>query len=166
MLGLAVEAEGPVGGCGVHREDGPRGIARLAALEIHLSPPLARGVARDRPGQADVAAVDQLGLRHSQGGRARNRVRGDRWKLIRSLQSFYYNDAFSRQTGTTELYDLGADPGEADNVVASHAEVAAALGDGLDAWVAARHADGVAVARPAPIPRERLEQLRALGYVE
>ncbi|TMA34865.1 MAG: hypothetical protein E6J79_15955 [Deltaproteobacteria bacterium] len=93
-------------------------------------------------------------------------ILSDRWKLIRSLQSFYYNDAFSRQTGTTELYDLGADPGEADNVVASHAEVAAALGDGLDAWVAARHADGVAVARPAPIPRERLEQLRALGYVE
>ena len=93
-------------------------------------------------------------------------ILSDRWKLIRSLQSFYYNDAFSRQTGTTELYDLGADPGEADNVVASHAEVAAALGDGLDAWVAARHADGVAVARPAPIPRDRLEQLRALGYVE
>jgi len=90
----------------------------------------------------------------------------DQWKLIRSLQSFYYNDAFSRQTGTTELYDLGADPGEADNVIGSHAEVAAALGGGLDAWVAARRQDGVAVARPAPIPRERLEQLRALGYVE
>ena len=78
VLGLAVEAEGPVGGCGVHREDGPRGIARLAALEIHLSPSLARGVARDRTGQADVAAVGHLGLRHGQESRARDRVRGDR----------------------------------------------------------------------------------------
>ena len=52
-------------------------------------------------------------------------------------------------------------------MIGSHPEVAAALGAGLDAWGAARQTDGVPAERPPPtIPPERVEQLRALGYVE
>ena len=90
----------------------------------------------------------------------------DRWKLIQSRQSFFYNEAFERRTGTAELYDLAADPEEAENVAASHPDVTANLGSGLDAWTASHGTDGAVAEPPAPIPPERLQQLRALGYVE
>ena len=90
----------------------------------------------------------------------------DRWKLIQSRQSFFYNEAFERRTGTAELYDLAADPEEAENVAASHPEVTANLGSGLDAWMASHRTDGDIAEPPASIPPERLQQLRALGYVE
>src|SRR5439155_832483 len=59
-----------------------------------------------------------------------------------------------------------ADPEEAENVAASHPEVTANLGSGLDAWMANHRTDGAVAEPPASIPPERLQQLRALGYVE
>lgn len=74
--------------------------------------------------------------------------RGD-WRLIWS--------AFGE---TDELYDLSTDPGERRNVARAHPDVVRSLHDVLDVtppyWV-----------RPAPVDLspERIEELRALGYI-
>jgi len=84
------------------------------------------------------------------------------WKLIRTLESFHYVDAFAREAGTTELYDLDHDPGEAQNVAASYPHVTRALGERLDGWLAA-HRGAAPVETLSP---EKARELRALGYVE
>jgi hypothetical protein len=47
------------------------------------------------------------------------------WKLIRTLQEFYYVDRFARQSGTEELYDLDADPAEQRDVSLQRTDVRA-----------------------------------------
>jgi hypothetical protein len=89
----------------------------------------------------------------------------DRWKLIRTHQSFHYVDAFERDAGAVELYDLEADPGELEDVAARHPDVAARLGAALDTWLATHPAGGDAPAAGALAP-EVERGLRALGYVE
>jgi choline-sulfatase len=61
-----------------------------------------------------------------------------------------------------ELYDLQADPGEAHNVVAEHADVAARLRGDLERSMAAM---GEVESRRAP-DADAAERLRALGYVQ
>jgi len=84
------------------------------------------------------------------------------WKFIRTLQSFHYVDAFAREAGATDLYDLATDPGEQENVAAHHPEVAQALAARLDAWMAV-HSSG---APAALLPPAKERELRGLGYVE
>jgi len=86
-------------------------------------------------------------------------------KLIRSLRRFHYVDAFARDAGTTELYDLAADPGERDDLAARRPDVRDALARRLDAWIAAHPAASTAPS-PADVAPDKLRELRALGYVE
>jgi arylsulfatase A-like enzyme len=77
-------------------------------------------------------------------------VRAGRWKWIEAPDE-----------GTSELYDLEADPEERNNVAEEQPDVAASLSELVATW----HAEQRAVAPPAPeIEPEVLEQLEALGY--
>ena len=87
-----------------------------------------------------------------------------RWKLIRTLQTFYYTDAFARDAGTLELYDVRSDREERDDVAAREPAVVARLAAALEAWREAHATPAPAV--PASIAPERVRDLRALGYVE
>lgn len=81
-------------------------------------------------------------------------IRDGRYKLIR-------DDA----TGAVELYDLERDPGERDDLAASHPELVERYAARLDA-----HRARVEAHRRAPVPVEfsprEVRALRALGYVE
>src|SRR6185436_13088813 len=59
-----------------------------------------------------------------------------------------------------ELYDLGRDPGETENLAARQTATAAAMGD----WLARLATPGDAAA-PAEVSPEVREKLAALGYV-
>jgi arylsulfatase A-like enzyme len=83
-----------------------------------------------------------------------------RWKLIRTLRAFHYVDAFARERGAVELYDLDADPSEQVDVAKREPAVTARLVRTLDTW-------HETVTRDAPVGvPQRIEGLRALGYVE
>ena len=86
-------------------------------------------------------------------------------KLIRSLRRFHYVDAFAREAGTTELYDLAADPAERDDLAARRPEVRDALARRLDAWMELHGAAPVAPP-PSNLAPDKMRELRALGYVE
>ncbi len=65
--------------------------------------------------------------------------------------------------GSTELYDLDADPGEVHNRVDDHPERVAALSERLDDWLASfEHADAD---ESVTIDGERKDQLEQLGYL-
>lgn len=69
----------------------------------------------------------------------------------------------SSEIGLSELYDLEADPGELVNLAEERPEVVAGLASRLESWMAEterREASG------AELSPERLEALRALGYVQ
>jgi len=92
-------------------------------------------------------------------------IRDGRWKLVRTVQGFYYTDSFAPRTGATELYDAEADPREQTDLAAVHADVVATLGSRLDEWLAAHHPRSDRLpSRPVSPQQER--ELRALGYVE
>jgi arylsulfatase A-like enzyme len=77
-------------------------------------------------------------------------VRTDRFKL-------YYD----RYSGHEELYDLLSDPGEQQNIIESHPEVAESLREKLKEWMATERG------RPSRIElsEKEKESLRALGYL-
>jgi arylsulfatase A-like enzyme len=117
-----------------------------------LSPLWRQAAAGAAPGTAPPAAFAELTpwwmWRAAQGHFVS--VRTERFKLIREMQS-----------GITHLYDLDADPGEKRNVAASEAERVTELAQRIDAYLATRR-------EPAPrveLSPEKVEQLRALGYV-
>jgi arylsulfatase A-like enzyme len=91
-------------------------------------------------------------------------LRDGRWKLIRTRESFFYVDAFAREAGAQELYDLDADPRESTNLAAAEPATVAALSARMDAWLATHRS--APQAEVAPVSPEKLEQLRALGYAE
>jgi arylsulfatase A-like enzyme len=97
-------------------------------------------------------------------------LRDGRWKLIRTLEGFYYVDAFAPRAGDRELYDLLADPAERVNLAGSRPEIAARLDAKVEAWLAVQSNNGSRRerlhGRPAGLSREQREGLRALGYVE
>ena len=74
------------------------------------------------------------------------------YKLIREMVS-----------GRVQLYDLGRDPAEQDNVAAEHPDVCERLAQDLDAWRRQQRT------RTEPEDeegrREHLERLRTLGYL-
>ena len=90
-------------------------------------------------------------------------IREGPWKLIRTLRDFHYVPAFWREAGTSELFRLDDDPGEQDDVLARHAEVAAALEAKLAGWMVAH--GGAMPGSAAPEPGVE-RALRALGYAE
>jgi arylsulfatase A-like enzyme len=97
-------------------------------------------------------------------------LRDGRWKLIRTLEGFYYVDAFAPRAGDRELYDLWADPAERVNLVSGEPETTARLDAKVDAWLAVRSTNGSRQDRlrgtAVGLSREQQEGLRALGYVE
>ena len=90
------------------------------------------------------------------------------WKLVRTLHDYYATTAFHREAGALELYDLGRDPGERTDVIASTPERLAGMRAHLDAWLADHgvHVDEAATPDVPPIAPEDRGRLRALGYVE
>jgi arylsulfatase A-like enzyme len=128
----------------------------LLALTGVAVPPSMRG--RDLFGAAEPpSSLVSEGLRGTQVS-----IRDERWKLIRTVADVSYAPEFERRAGTVELYDLGADPGERHDVAAAESGARARLAAALDAWLAAHPAT------PAGVPdvTDKLEELRALGYVE
>lgn len=93
-------------------------------------------------------------------GRRQIAIVDGRWKLIRTLSSFYYVPAFVRRGGTVELYDVETDPAERHDLSADRPDVARRLDARLDEWLALH---GPPVAAP---PVDGQDRLRALGYVE
>jgi arylsulfatase A-like enzyme len=96
-------------------------------------------------------------------------VRDGPWKLVRTLQPYWVNDAFHPRRGDVDLYDLANDPTERVNRAATDPEVTRDLAARLDAWMAAHGLDaaGSQYQRPsAPVSPAARERLRALGYAE
>ncbi|HYW68796.1 MAG TPA: sulfatase [bacterium] len=69
----------------------------------------------------------------------------------------------SPELGLVELYDLSDDPGELRNLAEERAEVASGMAGLLESWLAATE---LREAERAELSPERLEALRALGYVQ
>ena len=69
------------------------------------------------------------------------------------------------ESGTTELYDLRADPDTWTNVVAAHSDTVVELDAALHRLLAERRGLG-GLGAPAADAEEQLEALRRLGYVE
>jgi len=90
---------------------------------------------------------------------------GDRFKRVRTALFEWPYKYIRSSDGKHELYDLGADPREADNLFASQPERAAAMARRLEAFEASRpRATGQHKDESAPTPAE-LQELEALGYV-
>jgi arylsulfatase A-like enzyme len=88
----------------------------------------------------------------------------DGWKLIRTERTVEFGGAVEHGAGTLELYDLTRDPGERDDRAAAEPDRARELAATLDAWLDRHRA---APAPPAPsVGKDRMDDLRALGYVE
>jgi len=91
------------------------------------------------------------------------------WKLVRTLDGVWVNDAFHRAPGEVELYDLSSDPEERTSRSAADPAVVAELSARLDAWLAAHGVgpDGAGYRETAPpVARPVADRLRALGYAE
>jgi arylsulfatase A-like enzyme len=141
------------------RGDAATGLDVAPTLLALAGVPVAAGMrGRDLFGAAaPPPSVVSEGLRGAQVS-----IRDERWKLIRTLADLTYAPDFERRAGTVELYDLRADPGELHDVVATEAGARVRLGAALDAWLAAHPATPAG----APDVTDKLEELRALGYVE
>jgi arylsulfatase A-like enzyme len=135
----------------------------LLALANVPVPPSMEGRALFADGVPATAVV-------SEAGRARQiAIRDGRWKLIRTLTTFYFTDRYHREAGTTELFDLESDPAERVDRAVAEPAVTTTLAQRLDAWLAAHGVVSGADAEhsaPSSTSAERLRQLRALGYVE
>jgi hypothetical protein len=83
-------------------------VLRLAGLPV---PPAMRGRDLFAPGEPAPVVAD--GARGTQA-----MLRVGRWKLVRTLESFFYVDAFAREVGPDELFDLETDPGEGEDAAA------------------------------------------------
>jgi arylsulfatase A-like enzyme len=96
-------------------------------------------------------------------------LRDARWKVVRTLSAFYVTDAFHREAGDVELYDLVHDPDEHTNLATAEPARLAAMNARLDAWMAAhgvRAEDGPGAPAPPAISPDDRARLRALGYAD
>jgi arylsulfatase A-like enzyme len=82
--------------------------------------------------------------------------------IKRAIRTDGYKLYYDRYSGKEELYDLISDPGEQNNVIESHPEVAESLRKQLKKWMATErgHPDRIVLS-----DKER-EQLQALGYLK
>ena len=86
------------------------------------------------------------------------------WKLLRTERTVEFGGATERRAGTLELYDLTRDPTEQHDRADAEPDRARELAATLDAWLDAHRA--AAPAGAAPVGADRMDDLRALGYVE
>jgi len=157
---LIVWAPGVVGGGRQRRI--ARGIdvaPTLLALSGLSVPPSMEGRALFAEGEVEEVVAESAGRRQIM-------IVDGQWKLIRTLASFYYVPAFTREVGTVELYDLESDPGEERNVASVRPDVANALLRRLEGWLAAHPKPADAHADTASGSSGQSGRLRALGYVE
>jgi arylsulfatase len=87
-----------------------------------------------------------------------------RWKLVRTERSLSYTDAYERQAGTVELFDVETDATEVHDLAAEEPGRVAELRAALDAWLDVHRAPP-----PPSVPagkRDTLDDLRALGRIE
>lgn len=82
-------------------------------------------------------------------------VRAPRWKLIQRTAN-----------QNVKLFDLHRDPGERTNVRARHPDLVDSLLAELEEWRARRPQLDLGVRSDVELSEERIEELRALGYVE
>jgi arylsulfatase A-like enzyme len=87
-----------------------------------------------------------------------------RWKLVRTEQTIAPVDAFEREGGTLELYDLETDPSEHDDLAGAQPARVHDLVAKLDGWLDAHRAPPP-TQTPA-VRKDTQDDLRALGYVE
>ena len=80
-----------------------------------------------------------------------------------SVQDGRYKLILSTPFARTELYDLDRDPGERENLAPALPAVEAELRGAIERW---RQDVPDTASRDAEIPPEKVEALRALGYVE
>jgi arylsulfatase A-like enzyme len=80
-----------------------------------------------------------------------------------SVQDGRYKLILSTPFARTELYDLDRDPGERENLARALPDVEAELRGAIERW---RQEVPTLASRDAVIPPEKVEALRALGYVE
>lgn len=147
----------------------PRGETRTGLLSLDELPALILHLVHAPRVQLAVPAAARRMLADESRGRAlfaethfRGRrlaaVRRDRWKLIRHAGS-----------SAVELFDLGRDPDESENLAAQRQGLTRRLGGLLDGWYR-RHPPATSGDRPAaaaaPIDRELRQQLEALGYLD
>jgi arylsulfatase A-like enzyme len=111
------------------------GIAKPAAME-------GSSLLAERPRAAVIA----------QYGSTRYAIRTRQWKLIWSAP------------GSIELFDLGADPGERNNVAPERPDVAATLGAALDRW-REQHRGSAKSGSPVELSADEWRELESLGYL-
>ena len=134
------------------------GLPRVGEGLDLWSPAVAGGTLPDRPIFLERPHFEEKRLLNRARGQASNEftygyltaiVQG-RQKLIR------------QPDGSSQLYDLDADPGELTDISAEQPERAARLAERLDGWMSAHK---VSEPGTTEVSDERWEQLKALGYV-
>ena len=81
--------------------------------------------------------------------------------IKRAVRTGRYKLYYDRLTGSEELYDLAADPGEKRNILETHPEVAERLRKQLKEWMATERGEPV----PIKLDAKARERLQALGYL-
>lgn len=110
--------------------------------------------AESAPGD-DLEAFSQVGL---------NGVAPDKDLLALTTREFKYILDFQR--GTEELYDLGSDPRETENVADANRALASEFKEKALRFRRIETAKRIGVSRGAEIDEELKKQLQSLGYVE
>jgi len=150
------------------------GVRREPVSGLDVAPSLLRLAGLDVPTAMegrDVFAADARGPIVAEAAKGSQiTLRDGDWKLVRTLESAWVNDAFHPARGDVELYDLAGDGAERVNRAAEAPEVTRALAARLDEWMRA-HGIGVDGAgyraqMPPHLGAAERERLRALGYVE
>ena len=88
---------------------------------------------------------------------------------LRRVRTVLYGDGYKfihSSDGLHELFDLGADPRESNNLYGQDAERDAELRGEVQALLAGPRAHAPSNAEPRELDPERLEAMRALGYLE
>ncbi len=139
-----------------------RGIDRRLVTTIDVAPTLLRAVGMEpdpRMVGRDLLAAEQAPIEfaqiYAQYADRRLSVRTERWKLIESPAE-----------GLVELYDLENDPGETTNVALEQRRLVRRLRQRLAEWKAGCPPILSSEGGPAPLTKEELERLKALGYVD
>ena len=92
-------------------------------------------------------------------------MRNKKWKYIKSLKNWRFNERFIITEGNRELYDLESDPGELNNCANDYPALEKELDEELVAWLEKTPPRRGPMAKP-PVSEEVKENLRALGYTD
>ncbi|MDJ0852510.1 MAG: sulfatase [Myxococcota bacterium] len=151
--------------------DTPVGLIDLSATLLELAGMVVPGsfegtsLARVILGERDAALPEHVFMESGYGGdQTQLTVREGPWKLIHVP---YAPDRKAMTGAEFELYHLGRDPGEIENVAAAHPEVVRRLGEALVRWDAAgaRLGELGEELDPASLDAGSRAMLEALGYL-